>query len=183
MSASPQRIVLVGLPGAGKSTAGKLAARLLTEKHPKLAWTFEDSDAAIEQRAGRTIPEIFARQGEAAFRKLERAVTAEWLGRSQLIMATGGGWVELGDLVEQFRASSVFVYLQVSPAVAATRIEAQGGGRPLLADGETEKKVAQLLARREALYVQSQHTLSVDSLSEADVASYIVALATSQTGS
>lgn len=156
---------------------------MLAEQHPHLAWTFEDSDVAIERRAGRTIPEIFARQGEAAFRKLERAVTAEWLERPRLIAAMGGGWVELGDLVERFRAASVFVYLLVSPEVAAARIEASGGGRPLLAGGETEKKVSELLARREALYVQSHHTLRVDLLPGAEVASYIVALATGETGS
>ena len=183
MSAIPQRIVLVGLPGSGKSTAGRLAAQMLASQHPQLGWEFEDADEAIAKRAGRSIPEIFARQGEAAFRKLERAVTAEWLERPRLIAAMGGGWVELGELVDRFRAASVFVYLRVSPAVAAARIDASGGGRPLLAGGETEKKVGQLLARREPLYVQSHHTLSVDSLSEAEVASYIVALATGETGS
>lgn len=171
----PTRIVLVGLSGAGKSSVGAAAVRALP------GWTHVDLDAEIERRAGRSVAEIFARQGEAAFRKLERAVTQGLETRERVVVSTGGGWVELGAPVESIRGVSDFVYLRVSPAVAAARIAAQGGGRPLLAGGETTQKLENLLARREPLYLQSQHTLSVDSLSEAEVVSYIVALASGGT--
>jgi shikimate kinase len=180
MSAVPKRIVLVGLSGAGKSTAGRLAAEQLAARGTP--WEFVDLDAEIERRAGRPVAEIFARQGEAAFRKLERAVSLELLGRDQLLLATGGGWVELGEPVERFRAVSELVYLQVSPRVAAARIGAEGGGRPLLAGPEPAKRLENLLQRREGSYLQSQHTLSVDSMSPEQVASYIVALASADAG-
>ncbi len=180
MSEAPERIVLVGLPGAGKTSVGRRAQDLLQQAGRD--WEFADLDAEIEQRTGRSIPEIFARQGEAAFRKLERAVSLEWLDRPNLIMAPGGGWVELGELVEQFRARSLFVYLQVSPEVAAARLGAAGGDRPLLAGGNSREKLKELSTRREALYLQSQHTLSVDSLSVDQAASYIVALASGRNG-
>jgi shikimate kinase len=176
----PERIVLVGLPGAGKSTVGKRARDLLVAAGR--AWDYADMDVEIERRTGRSIPEIFARQGEAAFRKLERAVTQEWLERTNLIMAPGGGWVELGEPVEQFRSRSLFVYLQVSPEVAAARLGSSGAGRPLLAGGNSQEKLRELLGRRESLYLQSQHTLSADLLSIDEAASYIVALASGGNG-
>lgn len=168
-------IVLVGLPGAGKSSIGQRAQQLLAERGAE--WRFVDLDREIERRAGRSVAEIFARQGEAAFRKLERAVSLELLGQDRVILAPGGGWIELGDLVEQFRAQSRFVYLQVSPGVALARIETSGEVRPLLAGGNSAEKLGELLARRESMYLQSQHTLSVDLLSVDEAASYIVALA------
>lgn len=177
---APERIVLVGLPGAGKSSVGRRARDLLVASGRD--WDFVDMDAEIARRSGRSIPEIFARQGEAAFRKLERAVSLEWLDRPRLIMAPGGGWVELGELVEQFRTRSLFVYLQVSPEVAAARLGPAGGGRPLLSEGDSQKKLRELFERREHLYLQSQHTLSVDLLSIDEAASYIVALASGGNG-
>jgi len=170
-------IVLVGLPGAGKSSIGQRAQQLLAERG--MEWRFVDLDREIERRAGRSVPEIFARQGEAAFRKLERAVSLELLGQERVILAPGGGWIELGELVEQFRAQNPFVYLQASPGVALARIEASGEVRPLLAGGNSAQKLSDLLARREQLYLQSQHTLSVDSVTIDEAASYIVALASS----
>lgn len=178
--APPERIVLVGLPGAGKSSVGRRARDLLVASGRD--WQFVDLDEEIERRVGRSIPEIFERQGEAAFRKLERAVSLESLDRSNLILAPGGGWVELGELVEQYRVRSLFVYLQVSVEVAAARLGAAGGGRPLLAEGDSQKKLRELFERREHLYLQSQHTLSVDLLSIDEAASYIVALASGGNG-
>lgn len=180
MTVAPERIVLVGLPGAGKTSVGSRARELLLERGSR--WEFSDLDVEIERRAGRSVAEVFARQGEAAFRKLERAVSQELLQRRQLILAPGGGWIELGEIVEQFRARSLFVYLAVSPEVAAARLGVLGGGRPLLAGGNAQEKLRELLTRRESLYLQSQHTLNVDSLSILEAASYIVALASSGNG-
>jgi shikimate kinase len=177
MSVLPERIVLVGLSGAGKSTVGPLVCEALAAQGHS-GWQFVDLDAEVERRAGRSIPEIFARQGEAAFRKLERAVSKEVAQRRQVVVAPGGGWVELREAVAEMLHQSTSVYLQVSPEVAAGRISAQGGGRPLVAGENPAEKLEQLLKRRETLYMQSQHTVSVDLLSPGEVAALIVALAT-----
>lgn len=180
MMPAPERIVLVGLSGAGKSTVGPLvAAQFAAAGAPD--WGFVDLDAEIEAKAGRTIPEIFARQGEAAFRKLERAVSREVAASGRIVVATGGGWVELRDAVSEMLHRSIAVYLQITPEVAAARILAQGGGRPLVGGENPVEKLRLLLERREALYLQANHTVSVDSMSPTDVASYIVALATGRT--
>lgn len=173
----PERIVLVGLSGAGKSTVGPLVCEALAAVGAG-DWQFVDLDAEIERRVGRSIPEIFARQGEAAFRKLERAVSKDVAQRRQVVVAPGGGWIELREAVAEMLHQSTAVYLRVSPEVAAGRISAQGGGRPLVAGENPAKKLAELLARREPLYLQSQHTVSVDSMPPGEVAATIVALAT-----
>jgi len=80
----PARVVLVGFMGAGKSTVGPLVAQ-------RLAWTFLDLDDDIEAAAGRTVPEIFATDGEAAFRAAERAAAERAGRRERLVLATGGG--------------------------------------------------------------------------------------------
>lgn len=182
----PRKIILVGLSGAGKSTAGLRAARMLQERsragEPEVWWDFEDLDREIERRTRRTIADIFARQGEAAFRKAEFAVSTEKFSRDRLILATGAGWVHLEETVRVMRRDSVMLYLRVSPEVAAQRLEGSAERRPLLEGANPAEKLRELLDRRESLYLQADHTLSVDLLSIDEVASYIVALATGGAG-
>jgi len=82
-----RRIVLTGFMGSGKSTVGPLVAR-------RLDWKFVDADDVIAAEAGSTIPEIFAREGEAAFRERERATIARLAGEAALVLALGGGAIE-----------------------------------------------------------------------------------------
>lgn len=169
------RIVLVGLPGAGKSTVGRLVAA-------QLGWDFVDLDAEIERRSGRTVAELFAERGEAGFRDLESAATVDLAQRRRLVLATGGGWVERRANLGALGRGGMTVFLRVSPAVAAARLGAEGGGRPLLATSDPEKRLGELLGRREAIYLQAQHAVSVDSMAPSAVASYIVALACDSNG-
>ncbi|MFM8593353.1 MAG: shikimate kinase, partial [Chloroflexota bacterium] len=81
-----QRLVLIGLSGVGKSTTGRIAADLL-------GWDLIDTDAEIEREAGMTVPEIFSRLGEPAFRETERAHLARALDRENVVIACGGGAV------------------------------------------------------------------------------------------
>lgn len=164
--------MLLGLPGAGKSTVGPLVARALRRE-------FVDLDAEIERREGRSVRTIFAVEGEPAFRSLERRLTAELLASSgpPIVLAPGGGWVEDPTNREWLGRGVVAVYIRVSPAVAIARMGAAAETRPLLAGGDAERKLEAVLARRESLYMQSQHTVSAETMTPAEIASSIVALA------
>lgn len=169
---APRHLVLLGLPGSGKSTVGPLVA-------DALGLPFVDLDAEIEARDGRRIARIFAESGEPFFRELEQHLTAEFTGPGAplIVMAPGGGWVESASHRALFGGVVSAVYLRVSPEVALARMGAAVEARPLLAGPEPARKLADILAHREPFYVQANHTVSVDSLSPAEVASSIVALA------
>ena len=117
-------IVLVGFMGAGKTTVG----HLLSER---LGLPFADSDLIIEQRSGRSVPQIFAEDGEPAFRSLEHQVIADLLDGPALVLALGGGAAEHPGTRDRLARARV-VYLQVGYQQAIHRV---GGdpGRPLLA--------------------------------------------------
>lgn len=140
---------------------------------------FVDLDLEIERREGRSIGAIFAQQGEPAFRALERRLTAELLASSgpPVVLAPGGGWVEDPTNREWLGRGAVAVYIRVSPAVALARMGPAAETRPLLAGGDAERKLEAVLARRESLYMQAQHTVSAEMMTPDDVASSIVALA------
>ena len=115
---SMKNIVLIGMPGCGKSTTGKRLAALTGRR-------FIDIDAEIEKRTGRTIPEIFREEGEDAFRKLETEVTAEVCRESGCVISTGGGVVTREENRRHIRQNSVVIFLSRSLDKLATR------GRPL----------------------------------------------------
>lgn len=171
MRPRPRRIVLVGLPGAGKSTVGPLVAQAL-------GWSFVDLDREIERTAGRSVAEIFAAEGEAGFRLRERGASlamAEW---DHLVLAPGGGWVLDPRNREALGEGTLTVYLAVSPETAARRLGPAAASRPLLAGAEPAQRLRELLKAREGLYLQANHTVSVEKVSPEDAAYSIVALAT-----
>ena len=107
-------IVLVGFMGAGKTTVG----HLLSER---LGLPFVDSDLVIEQHAGRPVPQIFAEDGEPAFRALEHEVIADLLDGPDLVLALGGGAAEHPGTRERLATAQV-VYLEVGYAEAMLRV-------------------------------------------------------------
>jgi len=100
-----RNIALIGMPACGKSTVGRLLAQ-------KLGRPFVDIDARIEETAGKKIPQIFAEEGEEAFRQLETRVLAEEAKKSGTVLATGGGAVTRPENLELLRQNSVIVYLK-----------------------------------------------------------------------
>ena len=143
-------IVLVGFMGAGKTTVG----HLLSER---LGLPFTDSDHVIEQRSGRSIPEIFAEDGEPAFRALEHQVIAGLLDGPALVLALGGGATQHPGTRDRLARVQV-VYLQVGYEQAMQRV---GGdqGRPLLARPD----LAATYQRRLPLYAElATLTVSTD---------------------
>lgn len=126
---SLRRIVLTGFMGAGKSTVGRLLAS-------RLGWQFLDLDTHLENRAGSTIPELFARHGEPHFRRLESTALASALGRSQLVLALGGGTPEglTNRLLIEQTPATLAVFLDAPFSVLFDRCMLQQIDRPVLAD-------------------------------------------------
>lgn len=134
----------MGLPGAGKTTVAGQAAELLGAD-----WV--DLDQVIALGQGATIPELFARHGEAHFRQLEREALAELLASGRpLVIAAGGGWAAQPGNLEAVAGRALTIYLHVAPEVAAARL-GPAHDRPLLT-GAVLPKLRELLASREARY-------------------------------
>lgn len=141
-------ITLVGYRGTGKSSV----ARDLADR---LGLTAVDADAEIERRAGRTIREIFAEEGEAAFRAMERSVMAGLLARDGLVIAAGGGAVLNEETRRDMRTAGPVIWLQASPQTIAERLSsdpATRDRRPALTAGDPLSEIATLLAMRQPLY-------------------------------
>lgn len=165
----PRVIFLVGLPGSGKTTAGQALAL-------RLGWAFEDSDREIERGAGRTIPEIFASDGEGAFREMEAAALGRLAEREPIVVATGGG-APTFQASRDVLARGFCVWLSVSPEEAARRVDAdtQGTQRPLLAGG-TLSRMTSLLEARADVYRAADAAVDVDELSPEAVAAEVAML-------
>jgi shikimate kinase len=174
--APPRVIVLVGLPGAGKSTVGRLVAE-------RLGWAFVDLDRVIEAEAGMPVAAIFASEGEEGFRARERAVTRRIaLQDGPLVLAPGGGWAEDRANLDSLGANAVSVHLRVSVPVALARLAGSHEVRPLLGGPDPAFRLEELRRRREPTYLQSNHTISVDSFTPDEVATSIVAIASGSGG-
>jgi shikimate kinase len=157
-------IVLAGFMGAGKTTVGRLLAG-------SLRVPFLDSDHVIEARAGRSIPEIFAADGEPVFRALEHEVIADLLRGPDVVLALGGGAAEHEE-TGRLLASVPVVFLRVSYAEAMARL-AGDRDRPMLARPD----IAQVFERRQDVYAQAAKvTVDVDGRDPADIAKEILAM-------
>jgi shikimate kinase len=149
-SALQRPIALIGMPGAGKSSAGRqMAARLRR--------AFIDSDAAIEQRLGGRIRDFFEREGEAAFRDVEQQVLAELLAApGAAVIATGGGAVLRPANRAALQAGAVVVYLRSSPEALFRRLR-NDTQRPLLQVADPRARLHALYAERDPLYLATAH--------------------------
>jgi len=152
---APRRVLLVGFMASGKTSVGRELAGLL-------GWKFHDFDAVIEERAGVTVSEIFHRDGEAHFRKLESDVGRALLREEHVVLATGGGWPAQPGSWGAVPEGTLSVWLRVSPGVAVRRTSSEGPIRPLLVGGDLERRAAELMARREASYRQARVVLDSD---------------------
>jgi len=137
--------VLVGLMGSGKSSIGRRLA-----KH--LALPLIDLDDYIVEKDGRSIPDIFAQDGEVFFRQLETACLREVLGKAAVI-ATGGGVVMAAENRQLLQAHPPVIWLKASPEFLAKRIDGDSN-RPLISAGDTLKTLQDLADIRYPLYEQ-----------------------------
>jgi len=163
----PPRILLVGMMGSGKSTVGRMLA-------DRLGWAYRDSDADVEAATGRTIPEIFEHDGEAAFRREEAAVLARAcaLGTSVVVSAAGGSVLN-PDNRRLLARSGTVVWLRARPETNARRV-GDGTGRPLLGD-DPAGAMARLYVERAPLYGEvADLVVDVDRLAPKEVVARIL---------
>ena len=165
-------VALVGFMGAGKSTVGReLAAHM--------GKTFVETDALVERRTGMSVSDVFACHGEAHFRDLESAVVREAAGAQDCVIACGGGVVLREENVAALKASSVLVYLEVSPQSVLSRIGPQSTVRPLLSGPDRERRVAELLEQRRSAYeAAADVTVVTDGLAIEQVVRHVQELLT-----
>jgi shikimate kinase len=140
---------------SGKSAVGAELAR-------RLGWTHVDLDREIEAFAGRRIADIFADEGEAAFRAMEAEATLRLAGRECIVLSPGGGWLTQPALLDALGPGTLAVWLRVSPEVAVRRAARAPGERPLLAGADPLSAVRRLLSAREGAYSRAGLHLDTD---------------------
>lgn len=164
-------MILLGLPGAGKTTVAREAAALLGAP-----WV--DLDQAIMVAHGATVPEIFAQHGEPHFRDLERQALDLLLDGEPSVIAAGGGWAAQPGNLESVAGRALTLYMCVSPEVAAGRL-GPALDRPLLT-GPVLPRLRELLAERERRYRLAD--LEIDGSAAPDRVAAAVATAARQYG-
>ena len=167
-----KHIVLIGLPGAGKSTVGKMVAE-------RLQTGYVDIDSILIRKEGKPISMIFAEKGEPAFRDMERKEVEAALGNEPAVIVPGGGWAAQPGQLDAARSHGYFVYLKARAEVAAGRAE-PSGTRPVLMGDDPVARMRELYQTRDPYYAKADATVLTEAKSAENVAAEVVKLA--QTG-
>lgn len=163
-------LILVGLPGAGKSTVGRGVA-------DRLGWSFVDLDEAVEAAAGRPVAAIFELEGEAGFRAREREATRALVGRDRIVISPGGGWMDDAANVALLRPPGRIIHLLVGVDAALARMGDARTDRPLLAGPDPRAALLALQARRAEAYATADLVLDTEVLGLQSVIATVVRLA------
>ncbi len=174
MNSVPDVIMLCGFSGSGKTETGQILAR-------QLNYLFTDTDDAVEQSLGKSIPEIFAQMGEAKFRFTESNVIRMAVKQSPHVISLGGGTIGDENNLEYVRENGHLVYLKVSPTTVYERLR-ESHFRPMLqavaADAEDKEaaimeRITSLLGEREIFYMQADTIVDTEGKTPQDVANEI----------
>lgn len=170
---SRRNIILIGLSFTGKSTVGWLVAR-------RLGWKFLDLDEEITRRTGKTIPEIFAHQGEKAFRSYESQALKEVLSEDENVIATGGGVIIAEENRRLMQASGLVVRLEATPETILKRLmksqeSSMPEERPLLSGEDPLSRIMAMKEQRGAFYEIAHIVIDTDELSAPQVVDRVVA--------
>jgi shikimate kinase len=163
-----KNIVLFGFMGTGKTNIGKLVAE-------KLKLQFVDMDDVVVERAGKSIPEIFADEGEDHFRTIERQIVKDLSGAGGYVIATGGGVIKNPENVNDFSRDGLVICLTASPEIIFSRVE-HDTGRPLLNTDDKLATIRSLLAARQHLYDSIPNRIDTSDMSLNDVVESIEAM-------
>ncbi|MFT4096876.1 MAG: helix-turn-helix transcriptional regulator [Rhodoblastus sp.] len=147
------RVALIGLRGAGKSTLGRMAAE-------KLGWRFVELNKEIEAEAGFSVGEVFSLYGQDGYRRYEAAALERIIANpGPMILATGGGIVSEPVTFERLLSSFFTIWVKTSPAEHMSRVRKQGDLRPMGADKAAMAELITILQSREALYARARTSL------------------------
>ena len=164
-----KNVVLIGFMGTGKTSTGRILAQ-------RLGRAFVDLDAKIEEEAGRSISEIFAAEGEAAFRAMEKDMVRRMAARRGLVISTGGGTVKDAASVAELKKNGAIVCLTATVDAVLART-AHVGDRPVLDRkdaGDRRRAVEDLMAERRALYEVADYSVDTSELSPLQVVDDII---------
>ena len=166
-----KNIVLIGFMGSGKSLCSIRLGDLLSRE-------VISTDKAIEQREGKSIPEIFKEQGEAYFREVESKVIQEISGMTGKIIDTGGGVVLNKDNVDLLKKSGILIWLKASVETIWNNIQHVPRKRPLLDVEDPKGKIKELMEERIPFYSQADISLVTDGKSIEKICDHILGLIT-----
>lgn len=155
-----RRILIVGYMGAGKTTVGKVLAK-------DIGMQFYDLDWYIERRMRKTVPQIFAEQGEEGFRKIEHNMLHEIAEFEDVVISCGGGTPCFFDNMEYMNSKGDTVYLKAEPELLYAHLRMGNVERPLLKDKTPEQMlcfIREQLSLRDPYYIKARHTLDVSLL-------------------
>ena len=164
-----KHILLVGLPGSGKSTVGKLVAEALSA-------SIIDIDGLLVREMGMPVVQIFGMLGEPKFREMEREAVNAARAREPCVIVPGGGWAAQPGQLDAARATSLIVYLKCVAETATKRSQA-GEARPLLGGVDPVQRMRTLLDEREPFYRKADHVVNTENVTPERVAAEVMNLA------
>jgi shikimate kinase len=169
-----KHVLLIGLPGAGKTTVGRLVAE-------QLHAGFVDIDTILIRKEGKPIAMIFAEKGESAFRVMERTEVEAALANQPAIIVPGGGWAAQPGALDNAKAAAYVIYLIARPETATARA-VPSGTRPVLMGGDSAAQMQELLKAREPFYTQAHTSVHTEGRNADQVAVDVVRLARTSAG-
>jgi shikimate kinase len=169
-----RHVVLIGLPGAGKTTVGRMVAE-------RLKAGFVDIDTILIRKEGKPIAMIFAEKGEPVFREMERKEVEGALANQPAVIVPGAGWAAQPGALDAAKPHGYLIYLKARAEVAAGRA-VPSGTRPVLMGRDPVEQMRELFKARDPFYARADATVQTEAKSAEKVADEVVRLAQTSAG-